>query len=66
MIGRIMDEGVLTPTSRQSCPRTIKIDHVVPLSRGGSNALDNLVPCCTSCNSSKGARLVADMGIVET
>ena len=29
-------------------------DHVVPLSRGGTDALDNLVWACRECNSSKG------------
>lgn len=29
------------------------IDHLTPLSRGGDNKLDNLVPACRSCNSSK-------------
>jgi 5-methylcytosine-specific restriction endonuclease McrA len=28
-------------------------DHVVPLSRGGAHAPDNVVPCCQSCNRSK-------------
>jgi 5-methylcytosine-specific restriction endonuclease McrA len=28
-------------------------DHVVPLSRGGRNDIENLVPACASCNSSK-------------
>lgn len=28
-------------------------DHFVPLSKGGSNTLDNLVLACLSCNSSK-------------
>ncbi len=32
------------------------VDHVLPISREGSNALDNLVMACKSCNSSKGAR----------
>lgn len=31
-------------------------DHVIPERRGGSNELENLVPCCRSCNSSKGSR----------
>jgi 5-methylcytosine-specific restriction endonuclease McrA len=31
-------------------------DHVVPLSRGGSNDIDNLVPACAFCNVSKGNR----------
>lgn len=47
----------------------LTIDHVVPLSRGGSDSIDNLVPACGSCNSSKhdrtllefeGARALAD------
>lgn len=29
-------------------------DHLVPVSRGGSNGLDNCVPCCKQCNSLKG------------
>ena len=28
-------------------------DHVQPLSRGGSHSVDNVVPACGSCNSSK-------------
>jgi 5-methylcytosine-specific restriction endonuclease McrA len=34
-------------------------DHFVPLSKGGSHAGDNLLPCCKSCNSSKGAKMPA-------
>lgn len=30
------------------------IDHVVPLTKGGTNNPTNLVPACFSCNSSKG------------
>ena len=29
------------------------VDHVVPLSRGGTNFEGNLAPCCLRCNSSK-------------
>ncbi len=33
----------------------IEPDHVVPLSRGGSNSITNIVPACGPCNGSKGA-----------
>ena len=33
-------------------------DHVVPLDKGGTNLMYNLVPCCLSCNSSKGAKIL--------
>lgn len=29
------------------------LDHAVPRSQGGSNDVNNLLPCCWSCNSSK-------------
>mmetsp|Transcript_35235 Transcript_35235/g.92755 ORF Transcript_35235/g.92755 Transcript_35235/m.92755 type:complete len:245 (-) Transcript_35235:20-754(-) len=37
------------------------IDHIVPRSRGGSNAWDNLVACCHRCNSRKANRLLSEL-----
>ncbi len=34
----------------------LTVDHVVPLSKGGSNAADNLQPLCVRCNAAKGNR----------
>lgn len=31
-------------------------DHVVPIARGGSDALENLVPACSDCNLNKNAK----------
>lgn len=31
-------------------------DHIIPLTRGGTNGIENIVPACHSCNSSKNAK----------
>jgi len=34
----------------------LTLDHVIPLIQGGKHSIDNVVPACLHCNSSKGAR----------
>ncbi len=36
------------------------VDHVIPKSRGGSDDVTNLVPCCFSCNASKKNLLLSE------
>lgn len=36
----------------------LTVDHVVSLSQGGSNSIDNLQPLCRSCNTSKHAKSI--------
>jgi len=33
-------------------------DHIIPVSKGGSNTKENIVPACRHCNSSKGNKSV--------
>lgn len=40
------------------------IDHVLPRSRGGEHAWDNVVACCRGCNMRKGDRLPSEAGLV--
>lgn len=35
-------------------------DHVVPLARGGSHGIGNIVPACPSCNSAKGQMFLSE------
>jgi 5-methylcytosine-specific restriction endonuclease McrA len=43
---------------------TLTIDHVVPRSKGGSSAWDNIVTCCAPCNRRKGDRLPKQAGML--
>ena len=38
---------------------SLTLDHVRPVSKGGSNDATNLVTCCARCNSSRGNRSVS-------
>jgi 5-methylcytosine-specific restriction endonuclease McrA len=32
----------------------LQVDHRTPLSRGGANSIDNVLPACATCNAEKG------------
>ena len=40
-------------------------EHIVPVSRGGGTTRQNIVPSCTSCNSSKGTKLVSEWNALK-
>lgn len=40
--------------------KRISVDHVIPISRGGTHGIGNLVSACLSCNTSKGAKTITE------
>lgn len=38
----------------------LEVDHIIPISRGGTNDISNLTTLCRSCNSSKGKKLYSE------
>jgi len=52
----------------QYCLRTLSsteltLDHVIPRSRAGETAWENLVACCHGCNNHKGSRTPEEAGM---
>jgi len=41
------------------------VDHIIPISRGGSNYIDNIMPCCLQCNGQKRNYLLSEWKLLE-
>jgi len=45
--------GVCHYCHKKVTPDAVTMDHIVPVSRGGTSTKGNVVPCCKACNSKK-------------
>lgn len=64
LLGRVgatcwLCSGRIDLTVKHPSPRALECDHVIPVSRGGSDELDNLRPAHAECNRARGADLPA-------
>jgi 5-methylcytosine-specific restriction endonuclease McrA len=46
-------------------PQELTMDHVVPISRGGTTTPGNVVPCCKECNYKKGVDTPVDLLLMK-
>lgn len=54
------DGSVCYLCGKDCTPKELHLDHVIPLSRGGSHSPDNLKVSCALCNLSKGAMTASE------
>ncbi|MEF9426380.1 MAG: HNH endonuclease [Candidatus Mariimomonas ferrooxydans] len=47
---------------RETPPRELTMDHIVPVIRGGKSAKNNIVPACKECNNKKKHCLLIEWG----
>ena len=64
-LGRVKNIGTLdiTKIKFDKCifcktTKNLTIDHIIPLSRGGTNALKNIQILCKTCNEKKGDKVI--------
>lgn len=52
-------QGGICTGCKADISKSFEVDHIMPLSKGGSNGPENLQLLCRSCNRRKGAKVLA-------
>jgi 5-methylcytosine-specific restriction endonuclease McrA len=50
---RCLAKGICHYCGKQTPPKELTMDHIVPISRGGRSTKGNVVTCCKECNNKK-------------
>jgi len=50
---RKRSQGICYYCGQTFSPKTLTMDHIVPMARGGKSVKGNVVACCKDCNSKK-------------
>ena len=59
---RRLAKGKCHYCGRPTPPRSLTMDHIVPIARGGRSTKGNVVPACKSCNNEKKETLPTEWG----
>lgn len=59
----LRDHGACAFCGEKLTLKTFTLDHLVPLSRGGTHDFLNVVVACKACNNQKGARTPSEAGL---
>lgn len=50
---------------RSAPDAVLEVDHVIPVAKGGTNDILNLITSCRDCNNGKGARELSDDSVLQ-
>jgi 5-methylcytosine-specific restriction endonuclease McrA len=59
-LAEFMAQLVQEPCAYCGATENITVDHIVPISRGGTHEAENMAPACQRCNCSKGSKLLSE------